>query len=167
MRVYVFALKYADQLHFDCIADSVSYGTLGARTDNHIISCLGCTLLYGFYRVLSDVPGKPFVQRVVFSAKSLQLVDIQRSDMKMRVIHKVLDAVFGRGKLDTIGFRTCRVVDRTICQHLKYRTSGHCNGGLKRSHYLVGLLHCRSNGYLVSGRGIDNEPICLYAVIVH
>ena len=61
MGIDVISLKYVHQLHFDCIAASITNSTLRADRNNDVVVYLRCTLFNSADNILSDVAGKPFV----------------------------------------------------------------------------------------------------------
>ena len=166
VRIIVLALQDLHELHFDVVADTVSYGAFGARRDDEPILDLRGALFDRADDVLPGIPRKPFVDGVDFGSKALKLIDGHRSHLKQGIRHKVLDALFGRCELYLTRSVASGVRSRTQRQELEQRSPCPCYGGPKRSENLLGLRHGRCHCDLVRGLGIDDQMIRLNRFLV-
>ena len=167
MRVLVLTLQDRGQFHFDCVADAVSNGSLGADRDDQIVPELLSSLFESADNILSDVAREPFVHRGDLRTSSLKLVDRHGSDLENRIGEKVLDTLLGRGELDSICLGTGRVLDGSVGEELEQWSSCSGDGGSKRRENLFRLLHSRCRGDLRGRARIDVEEVRLYARSVH
>ena len=75
MGVDVVTLEDVHQLHFDCVAASVSNSTFRADSQDKVIVEFRCTLLYRADDVLANVTREPLVDGGNLTSKALELVD--------------------------------------------------------------------------------------------
>src|SRR5699024_1683877 len=117
--------------------------------------------------VFSDVTRKPFVDRGNFGTQTLKFVDRHRTNLKKRPCKKVLYTFLGRCEFNTVSSRTCRVLQRSLCQELKQRSSRTGDRSSNRGNNLFGLSHRRSCCNLMSSCGINIEKVTLNTRSIH
>ena len=93
--IVVVSLKDAHQLHFDCVAASVTNSTLRRGCDDEIVVNLGCTLFDGTYYILSNVSREPLINGSDFTSQTLKLIDAHWSDFKQGASKEVLNSFLG------------------------------------------------------------------------
>ena len=104
MRIDVITLEDVHQLHFDCIAASITNSTLRANSYNDVIVNFRSTLLDCTDNIFSNVARKPFVHSCNFDLQTLKLVDAHRSDFKQRTGQEILYTFLSRSQLCTVCF---------------------------------------------------------------
>ena len=110
MRVDVIPFENVHQLHFDCIAGTITNCPFRTDRNDEIVVDLRSALLYCTDYILSNVPRKPFVYRRNFDLHSLKLIDSHWSYLQQRTRQKILDTLFGWRKFYAVCFRACRIL---------------------------------------------------------